>query len=61
MSGLHYELDKAIVLGDVALQDVCAGSHHTLKALSVQLDTLEGASGNDGGSAGSVQDKGNLT
>lgn len=35
----HGERDVAVVLGDIALEDVGAGSHHTFKALAVQFDT----------------------
>ena len=36
----HDKLNKAVVLTNVALEDVLAGTKDALKAGSVQLDTL---------------------
>ena len=49
---LHIELYKAVVMLDVSLEDLPAGTEDSLKSATVQLDTLELSSGDDGGSTG---------
>lgn len=53
--------DKAVVLLDVALEDVRAGPQHTLEARPVQLDALERAAGHHCGSTGAVHQESDLT
>lgn len=55
------ELDKAVVLTDISLQDVLAGTENTLKTSSVQLDTFECAFSFDCCSTWSLQQESNLT
>lgn len=52
---------KAVVLLDVAFEDVWAGTQDTLKARPIELDALQGAAGNHGGGAGAVHQQSNLT
>ena len=55
------ERHVALVLRDVALEDVGAGSQNTLEALSVEFDALERTSRDDRRSARSVEDERDLT
>lgn len=57
---LDGEGHEAVVLLDVPLQDVGAGTQHALKPGAVELDALERALGGDGGGAGPVQHQGDL-
>ena len=57
---LNWERHKAVILPDVALQNVGAGTEHSLKTRPVKLDTLELANSGDCGSTGTVQHEGNL-
>lgn len=41
----HNQLNKAVVLADVSLQDILARTKYTLKAGTVELHTLESALG----------------
>lgn len=53
--------NKAVVLLNVSLQDVRAGTQHSLEPRPVQFDTLEGSARNNSGSTGPVHQQGNLT
>lgn len=53
--------NKAVVLLDVSLQDVRAGTQHSLEPRPVQFDTLEGSARDNSGSTGPVHQQGNLT
>lgn len=52
---------EAVVLLDVAFEDVRAGSKHALEARPVQLHALQGAAGDHGGGAGAVHQQSDLT
>lgn len=54
------QLHKAVVLGDVSLQNVLAGAENTFKSGSVELDTLECALGLHGGCTWTFKEQGNL-
>lgn len=54
------ERNKAVVLLDVSLQDVRAGTKDSLEPRSVQFHTLQRSTGEDSGSAGSVHQQGDL-
>ena len=43
--GSHNQLDKAVVLADVSLQDILARAQYALEAGTVELHTLESALG----------------
>ncbi len=58
---LHGKRDETVVFLNVAFQDVRAGPQHALEASSVQLDALELPSRDDGGGAGPVEQKRDLT
>lgn len=49
------EGDEAVVTLNVPLEDLGAGPQHALEAGPVQLHTLEGSPGHDGGRPGPVQ------
>lgn len=49
-TGSDREGNKAVVLLNVSLQDVGAGTQDSLKPWSVQFDTLEGSACNNSGS-----------
>lgn len=55
------EGNKAVVLLDVPLQDVGAGSQDSLKPRPVQFHTLQRSARSHGGSAGPVHQQGDLT
>lgn len=55
------EGNEAIVLLNVSLQDVRAGTQDAFEAWPVQFDTLEGSACNNGGSTGPVHQQGDLT
>lgn len=55
------QLDKAVVLTDVPLEDVLTGTENTFKTSTVKLDALQSALGCDGGSTGPFQQKCNFT
>lgn len=57
----HGEGDEAVVSLDVPLQDLWARPKHTLKARPVQLHAFEGATCDNGGSPGTIQQQGDLT
>ena len=58
---LYWERHVAVVLTNVSLENVGAGTQDPLKPGPVQLDTLERTHSCDSGSAGSVQHQRNLT
>lgn len=55
------ERHEAVVLLDVAFENVRTWTQDALEAGSVQLDALQGAAGDHGGGAGSVHQQGDLT
>lgn len=55
------ERDVAGVFGDVAFEDVGAGTHDALEALAIQLHAAQGPLCHDGGRSRSVQQQGNLS
>ena len=58
---LDHKLDKAVVLADVALENVLTGAQHSLKASTVKFDTLQHSFGLHCSSTRSLQEQGNLT
>lgn len=52
---------KTVVLLDVPLEDIRAGTQHTLEPGPVQLHTFQGATSHDGGSTRTVHQQSNLT
>ena len=58
---LNNQLDKAVVLADVSLEDILTRSQHTFKSSTVQLDTLQCGLSSHSGSTGPLQQEGNLT
>lgn len=52
---------EAVVLLDVAFEDVRTRAQDTLEARPVQLDALQGPPGDHGGSAGTVHQQSDLT
>lgn len=52
---------KAVVLLDVAFENVRTGTQDALKARPVELHTLQRAAGDHGGGAGAVHQQGDLT
>lgn len=55
------EGNKAVVLLDVSLQDVRAGTQDSLKPRPVQFHTLEGSACDNSGGTGPVHQQGDLT
>lgn len=53
--------NKAVVLLNISLQDVRAGTQDSLEPRPVQFDTLEGSACNNSGSTGPVHQQGDLT
>lgn len=58
---LHRQRDEAVVLGDVALQDVSTRAKNTLESSSIQLDALQRSLGYDRGCARTVKEESNFT
>lgn len=55
------EGNKAVVLLDVSLQDVRAGTQDSFEPWPVQFDTLQGSAGSNRSGTGPVHQQGNLT
>lgn len=55
------ERNEAVVLLDVSLQDVRAGTQDAFEPWPVQFDALEGSACDYGGSTGPVHQQGDLT
>lgn len=58
---LDGERDEAVVLLDVAFEDVRARPQHPLETRPVQFDALQRATGHHGGCTGPVHQQSDLT
>ena len=58
---LHHQLDKAVILPDVSLQNILARTQHTFKPGTVQLYTLQCAFGLDCSCTRSLEEQSNFT
>ena len=57
----HREGDVAVVLSNIAFEDIGTGSHHTLETLPIQLDTAQRALRHHSGCSWTVQQQRHLT
>lgn len=57
----HHQLDEAVVLADVPLEDVLAGPKHALESSTIKLDALQSGLGSDSSCTRSLQQQSNLT